>query len=103
MTKRMKKPMKNKWVEALRSGKYHPGKGFLREPISEDLVRYDPLGVLCDLHYGDRWKNISKTRPDEEVLMKYRIRPSAVDHLIMFNDVHRKTFKQSADWIEENL
>ena len=42
----MKKSIADKWVEALRSGKYKQGEGFLH---SESNNTYCCLGVLCEI------------------------------------------------------
>lgn len=46
----MKEEIKNKWVEALRSGKYLQGKEALRNYNS-----FCCLGVLCDLYDNTKW------------------------------------------------
>ena len=48
----MKKDIMQKWVSALRSGKYKQGKALLRSAQNE----YCCLGVLCDLMSPDTWK-----------------------------------------------
>lgn len=47
----MNEEVKTLWLEALRSGKYEQAKGYLR-----DGDFYCPLGVLCDLYPGGKWK-----------------------------------------------
>jgi hypothetical protein len=42
----MKPEIKQKWIDALRSGKYKQGRGYLRTSRDE----YCCLGVLCDLY-----------------------------------------------------
>jgi len=37
-----------KWLEALRSGKYRQGKGYLKSQ-DEQGVMFDAIGVLCDV------------------------------------------------------
>lgn len=49
----MNAEIKAKWLEALRSGKYRQGKGFLHA-----MDKFCCLGVLCDLHAketGEQW------------------------------------------------
>lgn len=41
-------PLQTQWVEALESGEYQQGKGFLGTP--GDPNRYCCLGVLCTIH-----------------------------------------------------
>lgn len=48
----MNKEIKQKWVEALRSGEYKQGKGTLR---TNNL--FCCLGVLCDITFPDKWEN----------------------------------------------
>lgn len=47
----MKAEIKQKWLEALRSGQYQQGKGVLRD----SLDRFCCLGVLCDIVDKSRW------------------------------------------------
>ena len=48
--KNMKKEVKDKWLEALRSGKYKQGRGFLKqELLTEEGFCYCVLGVLCEV------------------------------------------------------
>ncbi len=49
----MNKEIKQKWVEALRSGEYKQGKGTLR--TNNNL--FCCLGVLCDILSPDKWVN----------------------------------------------
>lgn len=51
------KELKQKWVEALRSGRYIQGHGSLRDSVSRDKpeLQYCCLGVLCDIHPGVQW------------------------------------------------
>lgn len=51
--------LKSKWVDALRSGKYKQGRGYL---CRDDA--YCCLGVLCDISGIGEWKNV----PDENGL-----------------------------------
>lgn len=50
----MKKELKQKWVEALRSGKYEQGKGVLRTFTD----RFCCLGVLCDVLDQSVWGDV---------------------------------------------
>lgn len=45
----MKEEIKQKWVSALRSGKYKPGRTYLSQIIFDGQTEYCCLGVLCDL------------------------------------------------------
>lgn len=40
---------KEKWVKALRGGKYEKGKSYLRQKGKNNQFTYDCLGVLCDI------------------------------------------------------
>jgi len=50
----MNQELKQKWIEALRSGKYIQGQGALRS-VDED--EYCCLGVLCEYLPNVRWEN----------------------------------------------
>jgi len=99
---------KDKWVQALRSGKYEQTRGKLMSRDTEGIVRYCPLGVFLDvleypkdvdnlifkhahgyLHFG--LSGSTELSPTEE---------SAITRL---NDIDKKPFKEIADYIEENL
>lgn len=55
----MKPEIKQRWIEALRSGEYKQGTTYLRQDNS-----YCCLGVLCDLynkdHYETCWEPVTK-------------------------------------------
>lgn len=53
----MKETIKNRWVKALKSGKYKQVKGTLKGVRPDGEVGYCCLGVLCDLYIKDRKKN----------------------------------------------
>jgi hypothetical protein len=46
----MNKEWKDKWVTALRSGKYEQGQGQLATLYTNHNTKYCCLGVLCDIH-----------------------------------------------------
>lgn len=57
----MNKKIKEKWLEALRSGEYEQGRGALKRGKDGYGVKYCCLGVLCDLYVkdplnNDRWR-----------------------------------------------
>lgn len=64
----MKLTIAQKWVEALRSGKYKQGKMALRTKTKHGTVKHCCLGVLCEL-YNKTHKNKLKikktTKPDD--------------------------------------
>ena len=120
----MNEDIKKKWLEALRSGKYQQGTGFLQKE-----GRYCCLGVLCDLFAEDddcdgEWVQAAtgamKFKPSGDP-GRHDFLPVPVsewadlehgpydpiigegdDTLSQLND-HGKTFKEIADVIEEHL
>ena len=48
----MKPEIKKRWIEALLSGEYKQGNGYLRKDIGDDSF-FCCLGVLCDLYIKD--------------------------------------------------
>lgn len=106
----MTKELRDKWVAALRSGKYKQTTGALYggtgniDTDGEREYGYCCLGVLCDIafpHTRDSWE-YSATLTDTE---KGRVGLEQKDHehCIAMNDTYKNTFDQIADWIEENL
>lgn len=51
--------LKQRWIEALRSGDYEQGKGYLRvgeyDQFGNERYRYCCLGVLCNLIRPEGW------------------------------------------------
>ena len=111
----MNKEWKEKWVTALRSGKYQQGQGVLR---SKD-DKFCCLGVLCDLfaketgsidweEYGPDYAfeycagTLHKRVANETGLARHC---DAEGDLITMNDSvnNPATFSEIADWIEKNL
>jgi hypothetical protein len=110
MNNKMKPEIKQKWLEALRSGEYRQGISALR---SHD-DRYCCLGVLCDLHSketGDKWEgevNREYLYHDSTVYPPATVVEWVGGHLpgvtlACMNDLCRTSFAKIADWIEENL
>lgn len=107
----MNPEMKQKWLEALRSGKYQQGKHYLR--TTQD--QYCCLGVLCDLD-GVEWKRSNSGCWDPTtqegdynfVGLGHRqherlgITHVQSGHLMAMNDTGH-TFLEIAEWIEEHL
>lgn len=56
----MKRELRDKWCEALRSGKYLQGRGALRVVTAEGVDSYCCLGVLCDLVDPAGWRNMPR-------------------------------------------
>ena len=111
----MNPEIKQKWLEALRSGKYKQGRGLLRDSKNQFCC----LGVLCDIIKPNGWRLSPHTIPiptysflygdgaAEFVLrnnvLKY-VGMTDVQHdaLVNLND-NGKTFDEIADYIEANL
>ena len=109
----MNKALKKKWLAALRSGRYRKGELSLRAASEHGgHSKYCCLGVLCEVS-GATWNRGSGTyeyKGYEEWsvlpmnLMKYSdISKSEEEFLVKMNDIDGKSFRQIADWIEENL
>lgn len=110
----MNEELKQKWIEALRSGKYKQGHGQLRDLDN----RYCCLGVLCDVQgrkwrrqYGDEWgigngaEFDSGGEANNKLLNDIGGREIATK-LIRMNDGQDKkprSFKQIANYIEKHL
>lgn len=117
--------LKKKWTDALRSGKYTQGKGWMKQQ-TKDQTSYCCLGVLCDVSLGFQdkpnnfswndgecyWRpkplegerfgsNSSTFTPDQ--LAKLGLTPEEQKTLWEMNDDQGKTFAEIADWIEAKL
>lgn len=102
--------LKEKWLEALRSGKYRQGRGKLRNKDDEFCC----LGVLCDLvepnawnHYQDGIGSDPWHHHENVAFPGYHISSRAgvvskEEALAHLND-QGATFAEIADYIEENL
>ena len=93
---------KQKWLTALRSGKYPQG----REKLRED-GKYCCLGVLCDIVDPDGWDG-DKHRGTGGLLSEVAERVTGVKtfemgHLINQNDTLGWDFNQIANYIENTL
>jgi hypothetical protein len=117
----MQAELKQKWIEALRSGKYEQGRGQLRDASN----RYCCLGVLADV-CGVEWAQNTQRKyyPKGEVHIFYinsepdnpdsysdrTLSPKFQDQvgldggqhhcLLAMNDNLRRTFNDIADYIE---
>ena len=114
----MKKDMLDKWMAALRSGKYPQAAEALRKKPSDEYPDggYCCLGVLCDLmnpggwqatvdahythHFGDDWSVSTLTDALRDEL---QITRRQVDRLINLNDSEERSFLGIASWIEANV
>jgi hypothetical protein len=104
----MKSEIRQRWLEALRSGKYDQGKSWLRQGDS-----FCCLGVLCDLVDPTGWRPgalvYSYSVADHTSILPGMTKvatglDSAVDldKLMSMND-NGQSFAQIADWIEANI
>jgi hypothetical protein len=101
------KRVKNKWVKALRSGKYQQGSGQLR--FYEDSIEphYCCLGVLAHITDPDEktWKEFYGTfgRNEEQARLigNGGISEEVTEKLVRFNDEHKWSFKRIANYIEK--
>lgn len=116
----MVKSIKERWIEALRSGKYVQGEGMLKTSDEPD-AQFCCLGVLADIQ-GCKWEEefpidyeFNGTQ-DREVtyLGKGYIQPyEDVRGFLaesndggeggLHKDFKKATFEEIADWIEEHL
>jgi hypothetical protein len=108
MEQKMNPEVKTKWVNALRSSDYEQGRFALRD--SQNC--YCCLGVLCDLYAKEKRKEWVKGTWCYYYQSKDACPPISVakwsdcrsfSKLMRMNDVEGKSFKEIADYIEENL
>lgn len=103
--------MKDKWMGALRGGKYKHGINRLRS----NKDKFCCLGVLCDVIDDTKWIDTSDTLSNNclsenwfhgnsknEIDIRI-LHGNIQSHLISLNDKNRKSFNDIADWIEENI
>lgn len=109
----MKKSMMNKWVKALRSGKYTQGHSYLRKYDEEtDSPKHCCLGVLCEIRgvyipfdqqlidVGDL-ENCGIKTDYGKLYKKYKAKNGTYKSLADLND-QGLSFKQIARIIEWN-
>jgi hypothetical protein len=111
----MDNTLKQKWVDALRSGEYEQGRGMLRCK-TDDSDQFCCLGVLCDVYDPSQWsydtdagsswvvdavpyKGSSFTYLKDELLSELGISDDTQGYLTVMNDMFC-TFLQIADRIE---
>lgn len=102
---------KQKWVKALRSGRYRQGDGALRLSGGDGKgYRYCCLGVACNIESSRKWKaegaglfawNGFEAKKDDHFL-EFGLGDEVTAHLIQMND-GGIPFNEIADWIETNL
>lgn len=113
MKYQLPKKFAEKWVRALRGGKYKQGKNQLRSCRG----KYCCLGVACKLvglparEFEDATfisingvgSLISMPKEIPIELIGYPSNNDLVAELSRLNDSHGKSFSQIADWIEQNV
>jgi len=111
----MNKTIKDNWTKALISGDYIQGTGRLCR-AEEEQDTFCCLGVLIDIEYDGDWElsplkigyiikidGITKTTHLEKRFQnKCGITDTQQNKLISLNDM-RQSFKQIANWIDNNL
>lgn len=108
----MDKEVKSKWIAALRSNKYKQGAGQLRN--CKD--KFCCLGVLCDINDAKAIKykkegfyeyeydgDTSSSELPSTLSHKVKMDLSAIDCLMVLNDIEQWSFNEIADWIEKKL
>lgn len=106
--------MKDKWVAALRSGKYQQGQHELKSCTD----KFCCLGVLCDvkgLPYGDGFFQLDESTHVDTCLVKrivvmngpsidkaFYVSNVIQEQLVAMND-SGVSFNEIADWIENNV
>ena len=111
----MDKALKQKWIAALRSGKYAQARECLKQESKDGSAGFCCLGVLLDISELGNWDINCYLIPDEEGgttmldgdLASYRssLGITSTQHgtLIEMNDDRGNTFSEIADFIEEHL
>jgi hypothetical protein len=103
----MKAELKQKWVAALRSGKYTQGHKQLRTVSNE----YCCLGVLCDVFDNSKWKKFyfcysydtprnTNFLPNDLLKEVGRLNER---QLVKMNDIYMANFIAIADYIEREI
>jgi len=128
----MNEAVKKEWIEALRSGDYFQGRGYLRqaESVEEKYVKYCCLGVLCNIYSKQeniKWIKVGMTDSTYDNYFAIDVNKGCKDSgalplvvaewadlrlsnpivngeaLINLNDNKKLTFKEIADLIEAHL
>jgi hypothetical protein len=104
---------KEKWLEALASGKYEKGKDFLCNLIGENKHDYCCLGVAGRIqgvpislleeegYLTEPISNLAKNR--KKPIPKVLHGDNPVTSFLSFRNDTSKTFKEVRTWIEKNL
>lgn len=109
--RKLPKSFKEKWVKALRSGRYEQGfEGSLCEtPPSGNNVTYCCLGVACSVggmkvvSDNGTIRKFSEKRATPKLLHGNTEENHLVKKLVEMNDDNKFSFKQIANWIQKNL
>jgi hypothetical protein len=115
----MKQEIKQRWIEALRSGEYKQGQGCLH---NHNENTFCCLGVLCDLHaketntnwvddpeegYTSDYLDNDASLPDKVLEWSGLERPNPLItrtlSIAIYNDQKGYSFDQLADLIEKHL
>jgi hypothetical protein len=115
----MDQEIKDKWLKALRGGRYKQVRGFLKRTTTSKGIKstgYCCLGVLCRVvEPNTKWESIGgglyefhgkDTHLPKSVRDKLKLTPFEESQywlLPVLNDTHRKSFKELADFIEKKL
>ena len=119
----MKQEIKEKWVDALRSGEYQQGTGYLKVIHENGDAKYCCLGVLCELALKDNldlpiteterfWNSDLLTAiafdgeeeyPPEEIDKWTDLPDFPVLELLAEKNDKGQSFDQIADYIEAEL
>lgn len=109
--------IKQRWVEALRSGMYQQGTGALKQETPAG-VKYCCLGVLCELkevswvpwtYNPSKKKAAYATQFSDAAFVPYALakeiglQESTQVELVEKNDSLGESFEQIANWVEANL
>ena len=107
----MNKSLKKKWTKALRSDEYVQGTNQLVTPCG-DYDEFCCLGVLADVmgaEFEGRDGSLLVAGTPCSTALPKPLREKAgfnfgeQSELMNLNDIERWSFKQIADWIDENL
>lgn len=111
----MNAELKQKWIQALRSGSYEQGREYLRTELKSGENRFCCLGVLGHMIDPTRWKKRHELR-HETIFVFVALDESSLflgeeiagldlptqERLSEMNDDGR-SFDEIADWIEANV
>jgi hypothetical protein len=94
------KTLKQKWVDALRSGKYEQAYCVVR---MHD--KFCALGVLADVYDPEGWHLDDHRLNVHSAYNKagFGLSQNDINSIVTVNDGHKWSFDQIADWIEANV